>query len=455
MNLLTSKKGKEAINKYSENKSKTTTMDFIIKYTTLAFGKVFDKNFSEIDSDKLKEAYLYFLFQIKDSENIKKLKLLIYEYLYEKPDINEFIKKSSIEIAKKGGADDTKLRNYEFKYFEFNISINNVQNNINLFFGEDLKKNISNLLNFFNPNNILNNKIYTDDVKLEGDDSKIVIDDLNYKKDKIHLFSTEFLVVNGLKSKIYENDFQIFNDNNYSIDLFAKFLRKIILEINESILKNNFENDFLKKHLIKLNTKMFYHFISAKLFNADKDELNKEKNENNIKNPLIKIRMYQEKNAKKKSKENSNKNLNEKSASISAAYSEEIKNKSDDLEYIINTLLTDNFKEDELISIPNILFMLNLKIPKFNQKRNSIEFSSAYLDYTNKETKLENENFCYGFKEIDAEFRSNSKNFINVKEFEFFTKNLKYIKENNEKNFKYKNDNDKIFAIYPNSFFFL
>ena len=37
MNLLTSKKGKEAINKNSENKSKTTTMDFIVKYTTLAF----------------------------------------------------------------------------------------------------------------------------------------------------------------------------------------------------------------------------------------------------------------------------------------------------------------------------------------------------------------------------------------------------------------------------------
>ena len=98
--------------------------------------------------------------------------------------------------------------------------------------------------------------------------------------------------------------------------------------------------------------------------------------------------------------------------------------------------------------------MLNLKIPKFNQKRNSIEFSSAYLDYTNKETKLENENFCYGFKEIDAAFRSISNNFINVKEFECFTKNLKYIKENKEKDFKYKNDNDKIFVIYPNSIFF-
>ena len=79
MNLLTSKKGKEAINKYSENKGKkTTTNDFIIQYTILAFEKVFNKNFNEIDSDKLKEAYLYFLFQIKDSENVKKLKILIY-----------------------------------------------------------------------------------------------------------------------------------------------------------------------------------------------------------------------------------------------------------------------------------------------------------------------------------------------------------------------------------------
>ena len=64
-------------------------------------------------------------------------------------------------------------------------------------------------------------------------------------------------MVNGLKSKIYDNDFQIFNDDSYSIDLFVKFLRKIILEINESILKNNFENDFMKRHLIKLNTKEF------------------------------------------------------------------------------------------------------------------------------------------------------------------------------------------------------
>ena len=145
---------------------------------------------------------------------------------------------------------------------------------------------------------------------------------------------------------------------------------------------------------------------------------------------------------KKKSNENNNKNSNEKSVSISAAYSEEIKNKSDDLEYIINILLTDNFEGDELISIPNILFMFNLKIPKYNKKRNSIEFNSVYLDYTNKETKLENDNYFYGFKEIDSAFRSISKYFINVKKFEFFINNIQYIKENNTKNFIYKNFNN-------------
>ena len=104
-------------------------------------------------------------------------------------------------------------------------------------------------------------------------------------------------MVNGL----YNNYFQIFNDDNYIIDLFAKFLRKIVLEINESILMNNFENDFMKRHLIKLNTKKFI-ILLVKLFNTGKDESNKEKNEYIIKNALIKIRMHQEKNEKKSPK---------------------------------------------------------------------------------------------------------------------------------------------------------
>lgn len=58
-----------------------------------------------------------------------------------------------------------------------------------------------------------------------------MIDDLYFKKDKIHLFSPEFLVVNSLKSKIYENDFQIFNDDNYSIDLFSKFFEKLFKKL--------------------------------------------------------------------------------------------------------------------------------------------------------------------------------------------------------------------------------
>ena len=133
---------------------------------------------------------------------------------------------------------------------------------------------------------------------MEGED-EIIIDDLNYNKNKIHLFSTEFLIVNGLKRKIEENDFQVFNNDNCSIDLFSKFLRKIINEINNSIIKNNFENDFLKKHSVKLNINELDHFISAKLNYNDKEQLNQDKNKIESNNLFIKIKCIKR---KKKSK---------------------------------------------------------------------------------------------------------------------------------------------------------
>ena len=42
---------------------------------------------------------------------------------------------------------------------------------------------------------------------------------------------------------------------------------------------------------------------------------------------------------------------------------------------------------------------------------------------------------------------------INVKEFQFFTNNLKFIKENYTKDFIYMSNNDKNFAIYADSIF--
>ena len=73
--------------------------------------------------------------------------------------------------------------------------------------------------------------------------------------------------------------------------------------------------------------------------------------------------------------------------------------------------------------------MLNLKIPKYNQSKNRIEFSSVYLDNTNPKTKFDNDNFCYGFKEIDSVIKNSSAKNVKVQNFSYFIYNLKYLKK--------------------------
>ena len=128
-----------------------------------------------------------------------------------------------------------------------------------------MQNNISALLEFFNPEIIKTKFTYKDNKKIEIDEEKIVIDDLKFNNNKINLFSIEFLIMNGLKSKINESDFEIYNNGNYSVYIFSKFLEKIILEINNIINNTNSENDFIKNRLIKLHKKRYSHFISAKL----------------------------------------------------------------------------------------------------------------------------------------------------------------------------------------------
>ena len=190
---------------------------------------------------------------------------MIYTYLYEKNDINKFINESSKTIVSKGVISENLFRKYEEKYKEFNINIYKIPDNAESFFGKDLQNNISALLEFFNPEIIKTKFTYKDNKKIEIDEEKIVIDDLEFNNNKINLFSTEFLIMNGLKSKINESDFEIYNNGNYSVYIFSKFLEKIILEINNIINNTNSENDFIKNRLIKLHKKRYSHFISAKL----------------------------------------------------------------------------------------------------------------------------------------------------------------------------------------------
>ena len=155
-----------------------------------------------------------------------------------KKNINEFIYKSSEEIVQKGTKFEQKLRYLEIKYNELNININKVSNEMISFFGNDLRNNnTTDLLNFFIPKKIKSNYKYIEEQNKVIFEDKILLDNLKYDENKIHLFSPEFLLLNGFKSEFQENDFEIFNEGNYSVDLFTKFLRKIINELNICIKK--------------------------------------------------------------------------------------------------------------------------------------------------------------------------------------------------------------------------
>ena len=462
-NLLTRKKlKKDTKDNFDFNYQNTFTIyDFIINYSKVAIEILFNKDFSQKDFDELNDLYLLLIFQIKDSENLKKLKFLIYTYLYEKKNIKEFIINSSEEILSKGNIEISKLRNFEKKYEELNIIVNKVSKEKISLFEKDLKKSDDDIFNFFNSKNIINNFSLIECQNKRFKENEIVIDDLNYdNKNKIHLFSPEFLIVNGLKSKFEDSDFEVFNKDNYSVDLFSKFLKRIIVEFNKYLDNNNFINEFMEKHLINFHRKNLVHYLSAKLDYSDKVELYKIINQNIDKNSFIKIKIYQQNNKEEinfqepKNSFGRSDILSKSKISSNNSYLDEVKLISDDLENLINTKLMENVSEDKLISLPNIIFIFNLKIPKFNELNNTIEFNSAHLDYFSEQNTGENNNM-YGFKEIDSVFQNDSKDFINVGDLEYFHINLKYIKDKNKDYFFLSKYNEEKFNVYPQSIFFL
>ena len=232
-NIFISEKGLKALkqNKISKNKIFSIN-DFIENYTKIAIIKLFKKEeLKQKDLDKLKNIYLYFIFQIKDTENLKKLKKYIYTYLYEKKNINEFIYKSSEEIVQKGTKFEQKLRYLEIKYNELNININKVSNEMISFFGNDLRNNnTTDLLNFFIPKKIKSNYKYIEEQKVIFED-KILLDNLNYDENKIHLFSPEFLLLNGFKSEYQENDFEYLMKVIIVLNSLQNFLERLLMSL--------------------------------------------------------------------------------------------------------------------------------------------------------------------------------------------------------------------------------
>ena len=290
----------------------------------------------------------------------------------------------------------------------------------------------------------------------------------------------------------------MFNSDNYSIDTFAKFCNLIISEVNEFISQDN--PSILKKELIRFHKYGLLYFISAKLNDDIKTEFsnkkklelpknnfflinvkdkeskndNKDQNNNDDNKDKINININNNDNKDKINinnndnniKTDENKNIKPKNNEFNIYYNDSgswvsssknsylvfQKKSADFLEELVNDKLEMNIEKDKLINLPNILLMLNLKIPYYDEKTNSIKFNSVRLDSFDEKKKDVNSNYYYGCKEIDAIFQNKSEKILEVSDSNYFYSNLIYVKEKDEVYFT--KSEEKQFVIYPNSIIF-
>ena len=497
------------LNKESNNESEYnfTIRDFIYNFALEAVEKGFIEESKNEELQELFNTYLYLIFQVKDENFIIKLKILIYLHLYKERDLSNFIIETSKSILNEINFSKDTLMKHQKENKEIDINLKLVSENLTNFLNIK-RNNIKDILKFFSIENMKKN--YEKIELKQFSKEEIAVDNLYYNEKegqkKIHLFSIEFLLTNGFKSSIDNSDFEMFNSDNYSIDTFAKFCNLIISEVNEFINQDN--PSILKKELIRFHKYGLLYFISAKLnddiktkfSNKKKLELpknniflinvkakeskndNKDQNNNNnkdkininITNNKDKININNNENKDKINinnndnniKTDANKNIKPKNnefniyyddsgswvSSSKNSYFEFQKKSADFLEELVNDKLEMNIEKDKLINLPNILLMLNLKIPYYDVKTNSIRFNSVRLDSFNEKKKDVNSNYYYGCKEIDAIFQNKSEKILEVPDSNYFYSNLIYVKEKDEVNFT--KSEEKQFVIYPNSLIF-
>ena len=511
-NLLFTKINNEVIFNFDDvnNEKIFTINDFIYNYTLEALDTEFlnKQTFNDIDNiGKLYDIYLYLIFKIQEPNFIIQLKSLIYYHLYnikndDKDKYNKiinFIVKIS-ESIKTNIYDNENLIKFQKMHGEININMNIVPDNVPIFFNRK-RIRINDILNSFTLKKIKDNykkiegkHIYKEEIVvdnpniIENNKNKNNIQNKNKSNPKLELspvyfFSPEFLITNGLKSNIDNCDLEIFNSDNYSVDIFSKYITLIIDEINKSIELNDFSNDFIKNNLIYFHNDNYLHYISSSLDYSTKTKLYSVQ-KNIEKNDFLKINVLNQYQYKKKSKESDSKkqntkesnNINQKKTDIKSNLSNEISNfpsKSvltssinsyidlqkkiaDDFEDLINTNFTEKIKKDKLILLPNLLFFLNLKIPEYDNQTNSIYFKSVHLDSFIEEKKDVNENYFYGCKEIDCIFQNISEKPIDVTDPKYFCTNLTYVKKG--KDYQFNKDEENVnsngFKINPNSIVF-
>ena len=188
----------------------------------------------------------------------------------------------------------------------------------------------------------------------------------------------------------------------------------------------------MKKNSIQFHAYNFLHFISIKLDYDSKEKLNLDKKDineqgihkinllNNIRNKIL----SEKENIIKPKEVDIKANIEDEIIYFDFPSVSIISSTNSDFEFekisnerfkeLVNDHLIESLKKDNVISLPNKLFMFNLKIPEYNQETNSIKFKSVHLDFFNEVKIYENINYFYGFKGIDSIIQNNSEKPIKV-----------------------------------------
>ena len=297
---------------------------------------------------------------------------------------------------------------------------------------------------------------------------EISVDDLYYKRDKLHVFNIFFLIACGLADKIDKDSLQIFNDDNKVIMLFKKYgeilldnINKIIMNIkNESnIIPNDNENFGFGK--IFNSFYVLYSDLNDDKYQAQELKFNLIKNSDEINNGTKKVAKI--KIITNKSEKNTNfSRISGKSKLLndSQIYHEKINSyciEESCKSYIlsqITDLIEENIYNIELIELYKILFSVNFFIP-FIDENYCLKFLpiAKNFDFPNIEE--------YGYQEFDFMFKVNSEEDIPLNSKKNANGQLPFVKSNEinitsinksgENKFKINFDNDKEFSIKKNS----
>ena len=291
------------------------------------------------------------------------------------------------------------------------------------------------------------------------DNFELLVDELDYNDNKLHVFNIYFIISCGLLDKIETDSLQIFNEDNNVIILFQKYAKILIENINNIILKiKNQDNIILDNKEIFGFGKVFKTFyvlytnLSDKKYEAERlkfDMIDNSVQKNIASNNALKINIKLNKSENDtnftKNSEDSIQNLNKEQS-----YYEKINSSSlEDVckNYIfsqINDLINDNLAQIKLIEMYKILFGLNFFIPCVDEN-----FSLKFIPVTKAlYNKNNNNNQEYGYQEFDCLFKVLGNEDIPMNHVNACSKGLPFVKNIQIRVNSMKNFNQMEFKVY-------